>query len=113
MPYGGGLAFPGDQLLRLSMDLATGTAGVLLALGTVLHDQPVPFPFFATPRTRMPRSVRVTNRKEVYNTWHFSTCRVWRLPAAGGGGAGSTLTVLGCGSEPPSNLSLRSATDQR
>jgi Protein kinase domain len=28
----GGLAFPGEQLLRLSMDLATGTAGVLLAL---------------------------------------------------------------------------------
>jgi hypothetical protein len=30
--YRGGLAFPGEQLLRLSMDLATGTAGVLLAL---------------------------------------------------------------------------------
>ncbi|WP_084960347.1 class III lanthionine synthetase LanKC [Thermoactinospora rubra] len=34
LPYGGGLAFPGDQLLRLSMDLATGTAGVLLALAS-------------------------------------------------------------------------------
>jgi len=32
LPYGGGLAFPGEQLMRLSMDLATGTAGVLLAL---------------------------------------------------------------------------------
>lgn len=31
--YRNGLAFPGEQLLRLSMDLATGTAGVLLALG--------------------------------------------------------------------------------
>jgi hypothetical protein len=30
--YRDGLAFPGEQLLRLSMDLATGTAGVLLAL---------------------------------------------------------------------------------
>jgi len=45
MPYGDGLAFAGDQLLRLSMDLATGTAGVLLALGTVLHDRPVHLPF--------------------------------------------------------------------
>ncbi|MHA6758488.1 class III lanthionine synthetase LanKC [Streptacidiphilus sp. PAMC 29251] len=33
IPHQGGLAFPGEQLLRLSMDLATGTAGVLLALG--------------------------------------------------------------------------------
>ncbi|MGW5351563.1 class III lanthionine synthetase LanKC [Streptomyces sp. NPDC004031] len=33
MPYGGGLAFPGNQMMRLSMDLGTGTAGCLLALG--------------------------------------------------------------------------------
>jgi hypothetical protein len=32
-------------LLRLSMDLATGTAGVLLAMGTALHDEPVGLPF--------------------------------------------------------------------
>ncbi|GII76315.1 serine/threonine protein kinase [Sphaerisporangium rufum] len=49
MPYGGGLAFPGNQLLRLSMDLATGTAGVLLALGTVLHDEPVRLPMISPP----------------------------------------------------------------
>jgi hypothetical protein len=49
LPYGGGLAFTGDQLLRLSMDLATGSAGVLLALGTVLHDSPVSLPFFPPP----------------------------------------------------------------
>lgn len=42
--YGGHLAFPGEQLARLSMDLATGTAGVLLALGAALHDQPVHLP---------------------------------------------------------------------
>ncbi|SFC89708.1 class III lanthionine synthetase LanKC [Streptomyces aidingensis] len=36
MPCLGGLAFPGEQLLRLSMDLATGTAGCLLALGSAL-----------------------------------------------------------------------------
>ncbi|GAA2267223.1 serine/threonine protein kinase [Streptomyces ruber] len=37
----GGLAFPGNQLLRLSTDLATGSAGVLLALAAahgVPHD---------------------------------------------------------------------------
>ncbi|MDT0318997.1 class III lanthionine synthetase LanKC [Streptomyces millisiae] len=33
MSYQGELAFPGDQMMRLSMDLATGTAGCLLALG--------------------------------------------------------------------------------
>ena len=43
--YGGDLAFPGEKLLRLSMDLATGTAGVLLALGAALHDRPVHLPF--------------------------------------------------------------------
>jgi tRNA A-37 threonylcarbamoyl transferase component Bud32 len=45
LSYGGGLAFPGDQLMRLSMDFATGTAGVLFALGTALHDAPVSLPF--------------------------------------------------------------------
>ncbi|GAA3089251.1 class III lanthionine synthetase LanKC [Streptosporangium carneum] len=49
LPYGGGLAFPGDQLLRLSMDFATGTAGVLFAMSTVLHDQPVFLPFTGPP----------------------------------------------------------------
>lgn len=43
--YAGHLAFPGDQLLRLSMDLATGTAGVLLALGAALHEAAVQLPF--------------------------------------------------------------------
>ncbi|KMO93407.1 class III lanthionine synthetase LanKC [Streptomyces roseus] len=38
--YAGHLAFPGDQLLRLSADLATGSAGVLLALGTALYTTP-------------------------------------------------------------------------
>ncbi|GAB3809106.1 class III lanthionine synthetase LanKC [Micromonospora zhanjiangensis] len=44
LPYRGHLAFPGEQLLRLSMDLATGTAGVLLALGAARHDEPVRLP---------------------------------------------------------------------
>jgi class III lanthionine synthetase len=45
MTYQGHLAFPGEELLRLSMDLATGTAGVLLALGAALHHEPVGLPF--------------------------------------------------------------------
>ncbi|OUC84325.1 class III lanthionine synthetase LanKC [Streptosporangium minutum] len=49
LPYGGGLAFPGDQLLRLSMDFATGTAGVLFAMSTALHDRPVFLPFTGPP----------------------------------------------------------------
>jgi predicted Ser/Thr protein kinase len=47
LPYSDGIAFPGTALLRLSMDLATGTAGVLLALGAALHDQPVHAPLLA------------------------------------------------------------------
>ncbi|WP_059005850.1 class III lanthionine synthetase LanKC [Streptomyces specialis] len=37
MDYDGELAFPGEQMMRLSMDLATGTAGCLLALGAARH----------------------------------------------------------------------------
>lgn len=44
LPFAGGLAFPGTGLLRLSMDLATGTAGVLLALGAALAPEPVGVP---------------------------------------------------------------------
>jgi tRNA A-37 threonylcarbamoyl transferase component Bud32 len=47
MTYEGQLAFPGEQLLRLSMDLASGTAGILLAVGAALHDERVQLPFFA------------------------------------------------------------------
>ncbi|WAZ25892.1 class III lanthionine synthetase LanKC [Streptomyces cinnabarinus] len=36
MSYQGQLAFPGHQMMRLSMDLGTGTAGCLLALGAAL-----------------------------------------------------------------------------
>ncbi|SEE15248.1 Lanthionine synthetase C-like protein [Streptomyces misionensis] len=36
MSYQGQLAFPGHQMMRLSMDLATGTAGCLLALSSAL-----------------------------------------------------------------------------
>jgi serine/threonine protein kinase len=53
LPYGGGMAFPGTRLLRLSMDLATGTAGVLLAIGAALHGEPVNAPLLA-PTRRQP-----------------------------------------------------------
>ncbi|UGY91135.1 class III lanthionine synthetase LanKC [Streptomyces gobiensis] len=45
MSYQGHLAFPGDQMMRLSMDLSTGTAGCLLAVGSALHHEPVQLPF--------------------------------------------------------------------
>jgi predicted Ser/Thr protein kinase len=49
--YQGHLAFPGEELLRLSMDLATGNAGVLFAVGTALHSEPVHLPFLTPPQS--------------------------------------------------------------
>ncbi|MGH3935884.1 MAG: class III lanthionine synthetase LanKC [Pseudonocardiaceae bacterium] len=48
--YQGHLAFPGERLLRLSMDLASGAAGILLALGAALHERPTGLPFLFEPR---------------------------------------------------------------
>lgn len=45
VPYQGHLAFPGEQMMRLSMDLATGTAGALLALGSAAPDGRAHLPF--------------------------------------------------------------------
>lgn len=53
VPYRGRLAFPGDQLLRLSTDLATGSAGVLLALGTAFAGTPF-LPFTGPAATAPP-----------------------------------------------------------
>ncbi|MHC5909252.1 class III lanthionine synthetase LanKC, partial [Streptomyces sp. S6] len=54
MPYQGRLAFPGHQMMRLSMDLATGTAGCLLALASALADEPdaAHLPFLPPPARR-------------------------------------------------------------
>lgn len=61
--YQGHLAFPGEELLRLSMDLGTGTAGVLLAVGAALHDGPVHLPFLGPPHvSRVARTGCSTNR---------------------------------------------------
>lgn len=45
LSYQGRLAFAGDQSLRLSMDLATGNAGVLLGLATVFDESTELLPF--------------------------------------------------------------------
>jgi hypothetical protein len=52
--YQGHLAFPGERLLRLSMDLASGAAGVLLALGAAVHEHPVGLPFLFESRQSAP-----------------------------------------------------------
>ncbi|MEV6569495.1 class III lanthionine synthetase LanKC [Streptomyces sp. NPDC051577] len=45
VPYQGQLAFPGEQMMRLSMDLSTGTAGALLALGSAAPGGRAHLPF--------------------------------------------------------------------
>ncbi|MFJ7771115.1 class III lanthionine synthetase LanKC [Streptomyces sp. NPDC097107] len=54
MSYRGHLAFPGEQMMRLSMDLSTGTAGCLLGVASVHGDRPAGLPFLPPPR-RVPR----------------------------------------------------------
>lgn len=49
LDHTGELAFPGDQLLRLSMDLSTGSAGVLLALAAAYHETSPMLPFLDAP----------------------------------------------------------------
>ncbi|MEU5141647.1 class III lanthionine synthetase LanKC [Streptomyces sp. NPDC021139] len=49
MSYRDRLAFPGEQMMRLSMDLSTGTAGCLLAVASVLGDTPAALPFLPPP----------------------------------------------------------------
>lgn len=56
MAYRGELAFPGNQMMRLSMDLGTGTAGCLLALGAANAGQhPTPRLPFLPHRPRPER----------------------------------------------------------
>ncbi|SFP71721.1 Protein kinase domain-containing protein [Amycolatopsis arida] len=51
IPYGeGGIAVPGNQLLRLSMDVNTGGAGVLLALAATLDGHGAVLPFLGGSR---------------------------------------------------------------
>jgi hypothetical protein len=46
--HGANVAFPGEQLYRLSMDLATGSAGVLLALTAAAGHPGATLPFLST-----------------------------------------------------------------
>jgi hypothetical protein len=56
MAYEGRLAFPGHQMMRLSMDLATGTAGCLLALAAARDDAGTAhLPFLPPPRAARTR----------------------------------------------------------
>ncbi|MDD9375578.1 class III lanthionine synthetase LanKC [Streptomyces sp. ZAF1911] len=52
VPYQGHLAFPGEQMMRLSMDLSTGTAGTLLALGSAAPGGRAHLPFLPPLRPR-------------------------------------------------------------
>ena len=54
MSYQGQLAFPGHQMMRLSMDLGTGTAGCLLALGAALDARESAHLPFLPPLRRPP-----------------------------------------------------------
>jgi hypothetical protein len=63
VPYAGGLAIPGDQLFRLSMDLGTGTAGVLLGVAAARAPGDATLPFLGPPasvRAEHPQSVPVS-----------------------------------------------------
>ncbi|MFH9939141.1 class III lanthionine synthetase LanKC [Streptomyces murinus] len=59
LSYQGGLAFPGEMLMRLSMDLATGNAGVLTALAVALGREHPGLPLVSAAR---PSSTPETSR---------------------------------------------------
>jgi hypothetical protein len=63
--YQDGLAFPGDMLLRLSMDLGTGTAGVLLALAAALAPDGAALPFLGPPVSLPDQPVEGSERVSV------------------------------------------------
>jgi hypothetical protein len=67
--YQGELAFPGQQLLRLSMDLATGNAGVLLALAAATDPHRAYLPFLAPvhPQTPGPAQRTAADRSLVHH----------------------------------------------
>jgi tRNA A-37 threonylcarbamoyl transferase component Bud32 len=63
--HAGGLAFPGDMLLRLSMDLGTGTAGVLLGLAAALAPEGAAMPFLGPLMSLPGRSVQGAQMEQV------------------------------------------------
>ena len=103
--YAGGLAFPGDMLLRLSMDLGTGTAGVLLALAAALAPEGAAMPFLGPPVSFPGQPVQgsgTSNRKEV-TRMALLDMQAMASNRGGGGdggghGGGSDLSLLLCDS---------------
>ncbi|HEV2375247.1 MAG TPA: lanthionine synthetase LanC family protein [Streptosporangiaceae bacterium] len=93
--YGGGTAFPGDGLYRLSMDLATGTAGILLSLAVAAdpHLPGLPFLSRATARTQEDKELDRNNRPAVardraipghsHSTPMVSPCSQWAVTLHG------------------------------
>jgi hypothetical protein len=63
--YADGVAFPGDQLLRLSMDFATGTAGVLFAVSCAAGAQKAELPFLGPPQNSPSGDLETTQER----TW--------------------------------------------
>jgi tRNA A-37 threonylcarbamoyl transferase component Bud32 len=63
--YRGGLAFPGESLFRLSMDLATGTAGVLIGLAAALSPAGAGLPFHGDARHQGHGTVQADGRTEL------------------------------------------------
>ncbi|WP_330177227.1 class III lanthionine synthetase LanKC [Streptomyces sp. NBC_01498] len=59
LPYQGQLAFPGEQMMRLSMDLATGTAGCLLAVAAAQAEKPARLPFLPPLKKRPMNRLRL------------------------------------------------------
>ncbi|RDG39105.1 class III lanthionine synthetase LanKC [Streptomyces corynorhini] len=62
MTYRGQLAFPGEQMMRLSMDLSTGTAGALLALAAASSPERRACLPFLPPLRRAHEPARPTSR---------------------------------------------------
>jgi hypothetical protein len=63
--YRDGVAFPGDSLFRLSMDLATGTAGVLLGLAAALSPGGGALPFHGPVQRPADRALAEAGRIDV------------------------------------------------
>jgi len=63
--YRGGTAFPGETLFRLSMDLATGTAGVLLSLARALSPEGAELPCHGCARRPDHPAARASGHSDV------------------------------------------------
>ena len=63
--YRGGIAFPGETLFRLSMDFATGTAGVLLGLASALSPDGAGLPCHRPAQRPGARAASVSGHPDV------------------------------------------------